>query len=70
MTALPEDVALAFRSIPGDTEAYSFHSLKPGEFSSANHRPITCLSTVYKGFTSCLLSLMEEHLNKCELMEA
>ena len=41
---------------------------KPGEFSSENQRPITCL-TVYKWFTSCLLEPVNSHLEDYDLME-
>ena len=43
---------------------------KPGEFSSNNQRPITCLNTVYKWFTACLLVPMDEHMEEHGLMEA
>ena len=43
---------------------------KPGEFSSNNQRPITCLNTVYKWFTACLLVPIDEHLEEHGLMEA
>ena len=42
---------------------------KLGEFSSKNHRPITCLNTTYKWFTLCLLKPIDDHLNECDLME-
>ena len=42
---------------------------KPGDFTSDNQRPITCLNTVYKWFTSCLLSPTEQHLEEYGLME-
>ena len=42
---------------------------KPGEFSSENQRPITCLNTVYKWFTSCLLEPVNSHLEDYDLME-
>lgn len=29
---------------------------KPGEFSSENQQPITCLNTIYKWFTACLFA--------------
>ena len=41
---------------------------KPGEFSSENQGPITCLNTVYKWFTSCLLQPVNSHLDY-DLME-
>ena len=42
---------------------------KPGEFSSENQRPITCLNTVYKWFSSCLLEPVNSHLEDYDLME-
>ena len=42
---------------------------KPGEFTSENQRPITCLNTIYKWFTSCLLKPVDKHLNRYGLME-
>ena len=42
---------------------------KPGELSSQNQRPITCLNTQYKWFTTCLLSPMDEHLETHNLLE-
>ena len=43
---------------------------KPREFSSDNQRPITCLNTVYKWFTACLLVPVDNHLEEHGLMEA
>ncbi|PFX32844.1 Retrovirus-related Pol polyprotein from type-1 retrotransposable element R2 [Stylophora pistillata] len=42
---------------------------KPGEFTSDNQRPITCLNTLYKWFTSCLLVTTNQHLEENDLME-
>ena len=42
---------------------------KPGPFTSENQRPITCLNTVYKRFTSCILIAIEKHLELKQLME-
>ena len=42
---------------------------KAGEFSSGNQRPITCLNTIYKWFTSCLLKPVDKHLNENGLMQ-
>ena len=42
---------------------------KPGEFTSENQRPITCLNTLYKWFTSCLLKPINQHLDRHPLME-
>lgn len=33
---------------------------KPGEFCSANQRPITCLNTLYKWFNSCTLGPVDQ----------
>ena len=43
---------------------------KPGEFSSENQRPITCLNTIYKWFTACLLIPTNHHLERNNLMES
>ena len=43
---------------------------KPGVVSSDNQRPITCLNTVYKWFTACLLRPMDQHLDVYGPMEA
>ena len=42
---------------------------KEGNFTNDNQRPITCLNTIYKWFTSCMLRPMDEPLNRHELME-
>ena len=42
---------------------------KPGEFTSDNQGPITCLNTLYKCFTSCLLVTTNQHLEENDLME-
>ena len=42
---------------------------RPGEFSSQNQRPITCLNNQYKWFTSCLLPPMDKHLKEYDLLE-
>ena len=42
---------------------------KPGSFTSDNQRPITCLNTIHKWFTSCLLEPMNHHLDTYKLME-
>ena len=34
---------------------------KPGSFTSDNQRSVTCLNTIYKWFTSCLLEPMNHH---------
>ena len=42
---------------------------KLGDFPSEKHTPITCLSTIYKWFTSSLLKPINDHLNEYDLME-
>ena len=42
---------------------------KPGEFTSDNQRPITCLNTMYKWYTSCLLVPTDMYLDYYDLME-
>ena len=42
---------------------------EPGPFTSENQRPITCLNTVYKLFTSFILISIEKHLELNKLME-
>ena len=42
---------------------------KPGEFTSDNQKPITCLNTIYKWYTSFLLAPIDKHLNYYGLME-
>ena len=74
---LHHNVTATFRSIANSVENYPLwfstakSSLipKPGEFTSANQRPITCLNTLYKWFTSCVLGPMDGHLQEHNLME-
>ena len=42
---------------------------KPRGFTSDNQRPITCLNTMYKWYTSCLLVPTDKHLDDYDLME-
>jgi len=42
---------------------------KTGEFTSDNQRPITCLNTMYKWVTSCLMVPTDKHLDEYDLME-
>ena len=51
------------------TEGKSSLLQKPGDFTSGHQRPIMCLNTSYKWFTSCVLGPMDEHVDKHELME-
>ena len=44
--------------------------LKPGEFSSQNQRPITCLNTLHKWYTACLMAPINDHLTEYNLMES
>lgn len=61
---LHEGVASAFQAISSSDEEYpqwfseGKTSLipKPGELTGDNQRPITCLNTMYKRYTSCLLA--------------
>ena len=41
---------------------------KPGSFTSDKQRPITCLNTIYKWLTSCLLEPMNLHLDTYKLI--
>ena len=74
---LHEGVAKAFETImKGQLEYPQWFSAgktslipKPGAFTSDNQRPITCLNTVYKWFTSCLLEPIDDHLGQYNLME-
>ena len=45
-------------------EAKTSLILNPGEFNSDNQKPMTCLNTSYKWFTSCLLGPTDQHLEK------
>ena len=75
--SLHKEVAIAFQAISRSDEEYpqwfseGKTSLipKPGNFSSDNQRPITCLNTIYKWYTSCLLVPTDRCLNHYELME-
>ena len=61
--SLHKGMAIAFQEISSRDEEYpqwfseGKTSLipKPGKSSSDNQRPITCLNTIYKQYTSCLL---------------
>ena len=73
---LHESVTKALMAISESTGEYpSWYSEgktrltpKPGEFSSENQRPITCLNNIYKWFTSYLQTPMDNHLNEFDLM--
>ena len=75
--SLNEGVAECFRAISKSTACYHMWFSeeetalipKPGGFVSENQRPITCLNTGYKWFTSCLLGPMDRHLGEYDLME-
>ena len=63
-------IARSYREIPmWFAEGKSSHIPKPGEFTSANQRPITCLNTMYKWFSSCLLKPVDQHRDSYGLME-
>ena len=42
---------------------------KPGEFTSDNQRPITCLNILFRWFMSCLLGTTNEHLEMQDVAE-
>lgn len=75
--SLHEGVARSFKAVFQEDHDYPWWftegktSLipKPGEFSSDNQRPITCLNTAYKWHTSCVLKPMDQHLDKYGLMQ-
>ena len=75
--ALHVEVTTSFEAIAKRGEEYpswfprgrTTLAAKPGAFSSENQRPITCLNTIYKWFTSCILKPMDEHLDRYKLME-
>ena len=75
--SLHECVASALQAISSSDEEYpqwfskEKASLipKPREFTSDNQRPITCLNTIYKWYTSCLLAPIDKHLNYYGLIE-
>ena len=54
---------------PGCFEGKTSLIPKTGEFPSDNQRPITCLNTMYKWFTACLLVPTDKHLDEYDLME-
>ena len=72
-----EGVAKSFQAIARSdqevphwfTEGKTLLIPKAGEFLSENQRPITCLNTIYKWFTSCLLRPVDQHLNENGLMQ-
>ena len=74
---LHEGVASAFKTITSSsceypkwfTEGKTRLIPKQGDFTSENQRPITCLNTSYKWFTSCVLGPMDKHLKMYDLME-
>ena len=75
--SLHKGVATAFQAISRRDEEYpqwfsegkTSQLPKPRKFSSDNQRPITCLNTIYKWYTSCLLVPTDKHLNHYKLME-
>ena len=77
MHALHEGVTQAFVAVSESNEEYPTWFAegktrlipKQGEFSSENQRPITCLNDIYKWFTSCLQTPMDDHLIEFDLME-
>ena len=75
--ALHEGVTSAFETITSSSCAYPKWFTegktrlipKQSDFTSENQRPITCLNTSYKWFTSCDLGPMDQHLTVYDLME-
>ncbi|PFX33106.1 Retrovirus-related Pol polyprotein from type-1 retrotransposable element R2 [Stylophora pistillata] len=76
-SSLHEGVTRAFESISKYNEYFPLWfsegktrlTPKPGDFSSENQRPITCLNNINKWFTSCLQTPLDKHLNDYDLME-
>ena len=76
-SAVHEGVTKSFQAIVNEdqeiqlwfTESKTTLILKPGEFSSKNQRPITCLNSIYKWLTSCLIKPVVQHLDKYGLMQ-
>ena len=74
---ITQGIMQAFNAISEVNEAtrYGMQRVKkqliasPGDFSSENQRPTTCLSNIYKWFTSCLQIPLDIHLNTHDLME-
>ena len=74
---LHEGVAPAFKTITSSSCAYPKWVTegktrlipKQGDLTSGNQRPITCLNTSYKWFSSCVLRPMDKHQNVYDLME-
>ena len=75
--SLLEDLALCFQIIVKRTDEFLMWFVggktsllqKACPFTSENHRPITCLNTVYKLFTSILLIPVDKNLDNNGLME-
>ena len=75
--ALHEGVASAFKTITSSscahpkwfTEGKMTLIPKQGDFTSEDQRPITCLNTLYKWFTSRVLGPMEQHLKVNDLID-
>ena len=75
--ALHEGVTCAFKTITSSSCAYPKWFTegktrlipKQGDVASENQRPITCLNTSYKWFTSCVLGPLDQHLKVYDLME-
>ena len=75
--AIHKDIIDAFQIITRSTDDFPLWFSegkttlipKPGDFTSDNQRPITCLNTLYKWFTSSLLVPIDNHLDKFNLME-
>ena len=76
-SAVHEGVTKSFQAIVNEdqemplwfTEGNTTLIPKPGEFSSENQRPITCLNSIYKWLTSCPIKPVDQHLDKYGLMQ-
>ena len=74
---LHEEVTVSFQAISSIDEGYPAWFFerktplipKPGEFTSDNQQPITCLNTMYKWYTSCLLVPSDQHILEFGLTE-
>ena len=69
MNCLHSGIAKSFQAIALEDQDIPLWFTGGKTFSSENHRPITCLNTIYEWFTSCLLKPINDHLNEYDLME-
>ena len=64
MLSIITDFLLGKKYLQWFAEAKASLLPKPGEFSSENQRPITCLNNLYKWFTSCVQGPIDDHLGE------